>query len=111
MRRGGHRPRRLQVRDEVDFWRIEEIDPGRRARLAAEMKVPGRAWLEFEVTGGSETARIHQTAVFEPRGLAGLAYWFVLTPIHLLVFRGMLRGIARAALRSAPSPAGGAGGR
>jgi len=93
--------RRLRVRDRVDFWRIEELEPGRRVRFAAEMKVPGRAWLEFEVIGGPAASRIHQTAVFEPRGLGGLAYWYALTPAHALVFRGMLRRIAAAALQAA----------
>jgi len=101
LRRVRSDPRRLRVRDRVDFWRIEELEPGRRVRFAAEMKVPGRAWLEFEVIGGPAGSRIHQTAVFEPRGLGGLAYWYALTPAHALVFRGMLRRIAGAALQAA----------
>jgi len=68
-------------------------------RLAAEMKLPGRAWLEFEVTGDGTSATIRQTATFDPVGLLGRAYWYALFPLHHLVFGGMLRGIARAALR------------
>jgi uncharacterized protein YbjT (DUF2867 family) len=96
MRRGRRDPENLLAGDALDFWRVEEYEPGRRLRLAAEMKVPGRAWLEFEVRenerGGST---IRQTAVFDPAGLFGLAYWYGVYPLHALVFAGMLRGIAR----------------
>lgn len=101
MRRGRSSPGPMRVGDAVDFWRIDELDPGHRVRLAAEMKVPGRAWLELEVTGGPEGSRIHQTAVFEPRGVGGVVYWYMLTLAHALVFRGLLRAIAREALRGA----------
>jgi hypothetical protein len=100
-RRGRRSPTRLGVGDTVDFWRVEAFEPDHRLRLVAEMKLPGRAWLEFEVTGvtgsGSE-ATIRQTAIFDPVGLLGRAYWYALYPLHHLVFGGMLRGIARAAL-------------
>jgi uncharacterized protein DUF2867 len=65
------------------------------------MKVPGRAWLEFEVVPVAGAAVIHQTAVFEPVGLSGLLYWYALLPVHALIFGGLLRAIAqRARLRS-----------
>ena len=70
-------------------------------RLQAEMKVPGRAWLEFEVRGDQQSSTIRQTAIFDPVGLFGLLYWYSLYPLHELVFAGMLRGIARAAAREA----------
>jgi uncharacterized protein YbjT (DUF2867 family) len=98
MRRGRPHPRRLEVGDAVDFWRVEAIDPGRRLRLAAEMKLPGRAWLEFEVTGDGQSSTIRQTATFDPLGWRGLSYWYVLFPLHEAVFASMLRGIARAAI-------------
>ena len=98
MRRGRRSPTDLRVGDTVDFWRVEALESGHLLRLAAEMKVPGRAWLEFEVTTEGETARIRQTAMFDPLGLLGRAYWYALYPLHQLVFGGMLRGIARAAL-------------
>jgi hypothetical protein len=60
------------------------------------MRVPGRAWLQFEVSGDDRASHIRQTAIFEPRGLAGLAYWYALYPVHGFVFGGMLRGIAEA---------------
>jgi uncharacterized protein YbjT (DUF2867 family) len=98
-RRG--RPARLRVGDTLDFWRVEAFEPDRLLRLAAEMKVPGRAWLEFEVTPGGSSSTIRQTASFDAMGLFGRAYWFALYPFHHLVFGGMLRGIAREARRSA----------
>lgn len=99
MRRGRRDPERLRVGETLDFWRVEAIEPPHLLRLAAEMKVPGRAWLEFEVVPEASGARIRQTALFDPVGLAGLAYWYGIYPLHRLVFAGMLRGIARAALR------------
>ena len=65
-------------------------------RLRAEMKVPGRAWLQFEVQPDSQGSMIRQTAIFDPGGLPGLLYWYALYPIHALVFAGMLKGIKRA---------------
>lgn len=97
LRRGRRDPVELAPGDVIDCWRVEVIDPGRMLRLAAEMKMPGRAWLEFEVTEEAGGAIIRQTAVFDPVGLAGLAYWYSVYPLHQLVFAGMLRGIARAA--------------
>jgi hypothetical protein len=68
------------------------------------MRLPGRAWLEFEVSPCQGGSRLRQTAVFEPSGLFGLAYWYGVYPLHALVFRGMLQGIAGAALAAdAPS--------
>lgn len=98
LRRGRPYPDRLRIGDTVDFWRVEALEPGRLLRLIAEMKVPGRAWLEFEVTAEEGGAAIRQTAIFDPVGLFGRAYWYALFPLHHLVFGGMLRGIARAAV-------------
>jgi uncharacterized protein YbjT (DUF2867 family) len=95
LRRGRRDPRHLVVGDAVDFWRVEAIEPGRLLRLAAEMRLPGRAWLVFEVTPDGSGAVIRQTALFDPAGLSGLAYWYALYPLHAFVFAGMLRGIAR----------------
>jgi len=97
MRRGRRDPKRLRVGDTLDCWRVEFIHPGQRLRLAAEMKLPGRAWLEFEVQPDGNGARLRQTATFDPLGLWGLAYWYGVWPLHQLVFAGMLRGLARAA--------------
>ncbi|MBL0177498.1 MAG: SDR family oxidoreductase [Ignavibacteria bacterium] len=97
MRRGRRHPVDLCVGDAVDWWRVEVIEPGVQLRLFAEMKVPGRAWLEYQVTPDGDGAVIRQTAIFDPVGLAGILYWYGIYPVHALVFRGMLRGIARIA--------------
>jgi hypothetical protein len=99
MRRGRRDPERLRVGDTLDCWRVESIQSGERLRLAAEMKLPGRAWLEFEVQPEGNSARLRQTAMFDPLGLWGLAYWYGVWPLHQLVFAGMLRGLARVAER------------
>ncbi len=98
MRRGRRSATNLFVGDTIDFWRVETLEPN-RLRLAAEMKLPGRAWLEFEVTADGSTSTIRQTAIFDPVGLLGRAYWYALYPLHQLVFGGMLRAIAQEALR------------
>lgn len=97
-RRGRAHPEFLRVGDAVDFWRVEAVEPGRRLRLIAEMKLPGRAWLEFDVSEAGAGSRLTQTAIFDPAGFWGLAYWYVLYPIHQVVFAAMLRGMAKAAL-------------
>ncbi len=97
MRRGRPDPEHLRVGDTVDFWRVEALERPHLLRLAAEMKVPGRAWLEFEVTGDDVSSTIRQTALFDPVGLFGLAYWYALYPVHQLVFGGMLRQIVQRA--------------
>jgi uncharacterized protein YbjT (DUF2867 family) len=98
MRRGRRDPHHLRVGDAVDFWRVEAVVPDRLIRLRAEMKVPGRAWLEFEAHPRDDgQTDLTQTAIFEPKGLAGLAYWYLLYPMHALIFVGMIRRIARSA--------------
>jgi hypothetical protein len=99
MSRGRRDPARLQNDDFLDCWRVEECERPRRLRLAAEMKMPGRGWLEFEVVPRDGDVTIHQTAIFDPKGLGGLAYWYAIWPLHELVFRLMLSGIARSAVR------------
>ena len=97
MRRRRPEGRSLRDGDSLDFWRVETYDPPQRLRLHAEMKLPGAAWLEFEVSPTSEGCKIRQTAEFYPKGLSGLLYWYGIYPLHALVFKGMIRGIARAA--------------
>ena len=99
MGRGRRDPHRLAVGDTLDCWTVEACEPPRRLRLSAEMKMPGRGWLEFEVVPRDGDVTIHQTAIFDPKGLGGLAYWYAIWPLHELVFRGMLAGIATAAVR------------
>ena len=68
------------------------------------MKLPGRAWLQFETTPDGRGCRIRQTAIFDASGLAGLAYWYALYPFHCLVFAGMLRAIATRAAGGTITP-------
>jgi Protein of unknown function (DUF2867) len=94
LRRGRRRADELSPGDALDFWRVESLEPDRLLRLRAEMKVPGRAWLQFETTPAPGGTEIRQTAIFDASGLFGLAYWYLLYPLHRFVFAGMLRGIA-----------------
>lgn len=88
----------LAVGDSLDFWRVEELEPGKRLLLRAEMKVPGKAWLEFEVKIiDQQKSLLTQTARFYPRGLLGLCYWYGVYPIHKLVFKGLAAAIAKKA--------------
>ena len=106
-RRGRRDPENVAPGDTLDFWRVEEFDADRLLRLRAEMRVPGRAWLQFEVEPEGTGSCIRQTAIFDPSGLFGLLYWYALYPLHVLVFGGMMRGIANAAERdTAPREAG-----
>jgi uncharacterized protein YbjT (DUF2867 family) len=98
LRRGRRHPDRLGVGEPVDFWRVEELDRPRLLRLRAEMRLPGDAWLEFEVEpDGEQRSTLHQRARFLPRGLAGHLYWWAVTPFHGVVFGSMARNIVGAA--------------
>ena len=97
LRRGRRHPRRLLTGDTVDFWRVESIERNRRLRLFAEMRMPGRAWLQFEVEPDGEACVLRQTAEFDPAGWLGALYWYALYPLHGLIFGGMLRNLARSA--------------
>jgi uncharacterized protein YbjT (DUF2867 family) len=108
MRRGRRDSEDLRVGDALDFWRVEAVDPGKMIRLRAEMKVPGRAWLEFQAEDpGDHRTLLTQTAFFEPKGLFGLLYWYALYPVHGLIFSGLIRSLAEqaTALDAAASPA------
>ncbi|MEU6130099.1 SDR family oxidoreductase [Saccharopolyspora sp. NPDC047091] len=98
LRRGRRDAQRLRVGEALDWWRVEELVEGRMLRLRAEMRLPGRAWLEFTVepddAGGSH---YRQRAVFVPRGLAGHLYWWLVAPFHGVVFGGMVRNVLRVA--------------
>jgi tryptophan-rich sensory protein len=105
LRRGSRDPLHVRVGDTIDCWRVEAIEPHRRLRLFAEMNLPGRAWLEFEVEPTPNGSQVRQTATFDPVGLSGLAYWYLVYPLHRIVFKGMLRGIVEAAhLMAVPDP-------
>src|SRR5690606_6281926 len=85
-----------------DFWRVEALEPGRLLRLRAEMKVPGRAWLQFEVVDlGPDRTGLLQTAYFAPKGLSGVLYWYLLYPIHGFLFSRLIRIVAERATAKA----------
>lgn len=101
------RKQTIGVGDAIDFWRVEDLDPGRRVRLRAEMVLPGQAWLTWDIEPMAGTTQVTQSATFRPRGLWGRTYWFAVAPFHRLVFPGMLAGIlADAETRHRPEPAG-----
>jgi len=101
LRRGRRDPRHLLVGDALDFWRVEAITPGSLLRLRAEMKLPGLAWLEMAVGQDHDGMTTYsQRAIFQPRGLAGHAYWRSISPFHGVVFGGMVRNITAAAERA-----------
>lgn len=103
LRRGRRDPSELRVGDAVDFWRVERVESGRLLRLAAEMRIPGRLWLQFEVDRHGQHALVRQTTIFDPAGYLGRAYWYLLYPVHRWVFGRMLRGLSRALQRQSPA--------
>ncbi|HMO10842.1 MAG TPA: SDR family oxidoreductase [Actinotalea sp.] len=109
LRRGRRDPGRLLVDDAVDFWRVEEVEPGRLLRLRAEMRLPGLAWLELEVLPDGDGTTLRQSAIYHPHGLAGHAYWWAVTPFHGVVFGSMHAGMAREAERLARAEVSAAG--
>ncbi len=102
LRRGRRDPQSVRIGDAIDFWRVEAVEENRRLLLRAEMKLPGKAWLQFEALPyGEGQTRLVQTAFFAPKGLSGLTYWYLLYPIHSLIFSGLIRKLkALATLRS-----------
>jgi len=96
-RRGRRDPADLHPGDALDFWRVLNVESYRRLRLLAEMRMPGEALLEFNLTPlGTQRVEFRQTAWYAPRGLFGMAYWYAVMPLHNFVFQGMLKGIIRA---------------
>ena len=97
MRRGRRHPDELRVGDALDFFRVERIDPPNRLLLRAEMKLPGDAWLEWTVVDEGAVRRLHQRARFHPRGIGGRLYWWVLLPIHRIMWRLLCERLAASA--------------
>jgi uncharacterized protein YbjT (DUF2867 family) len=96
LRRGRRDPNGLRVGDALDFWRVEAVEPEKLLRLRAEMKVPGKAWLQFQVSRRDDgKSLLSQTAFFAPKGLLGWLYWYALYPIHGLIFSGMIARVAK----------------
>lgn len=107
LRRGRRCPDELRLGDSLDFWRVSAIDPPRHLELTAEMRLPGVATLRIDIDPSpapSTGTRLAMTARFRPRGLLGIAYWYSVLPLHGIVFRGMLKGLVRAAESSPEGP-------
>jgi uncharacterized protein YbjT (DUF2867 family) len=100
LRRGRRDPVHLRIGDSVDFWRVEGLEQGKHLRLYAEMILPGKAWLEFHLTERDGKTVVMQDALFEPRGLGGQLYWYLVSPFHFFIFPTMLRNIVKAARKS-----------
>ncbi|HLE56867.1 MAG TPA: SDR family oxidoreductase, partial [Rhodothermia bacterium] len=97
-RRSRRSHKQLRVGDAVDFWRVETVEENQLLRLRAEMKIPGKAWLQYELSPVFEgRTTITQTAFYEPRGLLGAFYWYLMYLPHKFIFPGILREIARRA--------------
>jgi uncharacterized protein YbjT (DUF2867 family) len=96
LRRGRRNASELNPGDSLDFWRVLVADKEKmRLLLFAEMKVPGEAWLELKLVKKKDSFYLHQTATFMPKGLSGRLYWFLLLPVHLVMFKGMIKSIAK----------------
>ena len=104
MRRGRTDPETPQPGSALDFWRVQLYEPAGRLRLFAEMRLPGRAWLEFRAEPDASGTVLKQIAQFEPAGLPGLLYWYLLWPVHEVMFRCMLRRVAAAAMHPGNLP-------
>jgi hypothetical protein len=100
LRRGRRDPLTLRVGDSLDFWRVEELERGKRLKLYAEMVLPGKAWLEFSVIDNGTDRTVVQEASFSPRGLGGQLYWYFVLPFHIFVFPTMMRNLIRKANRT-----------
>ncbi|MDX1435211.1 MAG: DUF2867 domain-containing protein [Anaerolineales bacterium] len=101
-RRGRRHPVFIRVGDAIDFWRVEAVEPNKLMRLRAEMKVPGGAWLQYKSEALPDGGTLlHQTAFFAPKGLLGLLYWYLLYPVHALIFSGLITKIKEQAEREA----------
>ncbi len=98
LRRGRRHPDEVWVGESLDFWRVQVLEPGRQMRLLAEMKVPGKAWLEFQsIPQEDGKTLLSTTAYFDPHGLPGFLYWYAMWPFHKFIFDGMTREIAKRA--------------
>ncbi|MBK8567939.1 MAG: SDR family oxidoreductase [Saprospiraceae bacterium] len=96
LRRGRTHPHEISPGDSLDFWRVLIADrAGKRLLLFAEMKLPGEAWLEFNITEKDGAWVLSQTATFRPRGLWGRVYWYLVLPFHFFIFNGMIDGLVK----------------
>src|SRR5512143_295135 len=94
IRRGRRHPDDILAGESLDFWRVEAVERNRLLRLRAEMKVPGKAWLQFEATPQDGKTLLTETAYYEPRGFFGFLYWYAMWPFHAFLFDGLIRRLA-----------------
>jgi hypothetical protein len=100
LRRGRRDPAHLRTGDSLDFWRVEALEHGKKLRLYAEMVLPGKAWLEFNLSEKDGKTLLTQDAIFEPHGLGGYLYWYAVAPFHSFIFPVMIKNIVKAAKNS-----------
>lgn len=93
--RGRKRHSHLTINDVIDFWRVEDLKEDRRLLLRAEMKLPGKAWLEFNIKGGTDTRRLSVIAYYDTRTFLGRCYWYLCLPFHHFIFRKLIEEIER----------------
>jgi hypothetical protein len=87
----------LRINDVIDFWRVEDLIPEKRLLLRAEMKLSGRAWLEFMIDEKQDANRLSLTAYYQPRGIFGILYWYMVMPFHYFVFNNLIDQIEKRA--------------
>lgn len=93
--RGRRSSSSLRINDVIDFWRVEDLKPDERLLLRAEMKLPGRAWLEFTIQKEEDENRLSVKAYFQPRGVFGRIYWYVFLPFHFVIFNDLIKQIEK----------------
>jgi hypothetical protein len=81
----------------IDFWRVEDLKPEAMLLLRAEMKLPGRAWLQFNVDRKEGGNRLSVNAYYQPSGVLGKLYWYVCLPFHFLIFHNLIKQIEKRA--------------
>jgi hypothetical protein len=95
LNRGRRHPFEIQVGDSIDFWRVILADKEKgHLILYAGMKLPGEAWLQFDIEEKNEELFLIQTAIFRPKGILGRLYWYALIPFHFFIFKKMAKTIA-----------------
>ncbi len=93
--RGRRSNTELRINDVVDFWRVEDLADDKRLLLRAEMKLPGRAWLEFLINREADKNRLSVNAFYQPKGLAGKIYWYLFLPFHHIIFIDLIKQIEK----------------
>ncbi len=93
--RGRRSSKTLRINDVIDFWRVEDLRPNQRLLLRAEMKIPGRAWLQFNIDRLGDRNRLAVNAFFDTSTIFGRVYWHMFKPFHNIIFEDLIRQIER----------------